>query len=54
MVEIEELLKRGFSKYRIAKETGVSWNTVQLWSKGIYKPKLKHSEKIKKLLIEKE
>ena len=52
MVEIEELLKRGFSKYKIAKEIGVSWNTVQLWSKKIYSPKSEHLEKIKELLRE--
>lgn len=28
-----------FSKYRIAKELGVSWNTVHMWYLGIFKPR---------------
>lgn len=35
---IDELLKLGYSKYRIAKECGVSWQTVQMWYKGVYEP----------------
>ena len=37
---IEELVKQGISKYRIAKECGVTWNTVQAWYRGFYEPSL--------------
>ena len=43
---VEELVKKGYSKYRISKEIGVSWNTVQLWYKGVYKPTPSHQEGI--------
>lgn len=49
---IDELLRRGVSKYKIAKKVGVSWNTVQLWHKGIYQPRVEHLEKLKELLNE--
>lgn len=44
---VSDLLKTGISKYRIAKEVGVSWNTVNLWSKGVWKPSTEHQEAIK-------
>ena len=50
MTTIEELRQRGFSKYKIAQKVGVSWNTVHLWVKGIYKPKPEHLQKLNELL----
>ena len=41
---LEELLKQGISKYAIAKKCFVSWNTVNLWSKGVYTPTTKHED----------
>ena len=38
---------RRMSKYAIAKHVGVSWAAVQLWSRGVFKPK---AENMKKLL----
>lgn len=37
---------RGMSKWAIARQTGVSWNTVALWYKGVYSPKDEHREKL--------
>ena len=42
---VKELLDKGWSKYKIAKEMGVSWNTVHLWSKGVFKLSAKHEER---------
>jgi len=41
-----DLHKKGISKYRIAKELNVSWNTVSLWIKGVYKPTSKHQRRL--------
>lgn len=42
-VSVKELVdKHGFSKYRIAKLVGVSWNTVSFWYKGIFSPNKEH------------
>lgn len=39
-MEIIKNLKRlGMTKWRIAKETNVSWNTVNQWEKGTFKPR---------------
>ena len=55
MVEIEELLKQGFQNIEIAKKQVFLGILFSCGVKGIYKPKLKHSEENKKkLLIEKE
>jgi len=43
---LKELSKMGISKYRIAKETGVSWNSVAFWYLGIYKPKVENYNKL--------
>jgi len=37
--DVIKLLKaRGVSKYRIAKQCGVSWQTVHMWEKEVFKP----------------
>lgn len=48
--DAQTLYRRGFSKYKIAKKVGVSWNTVHFWIKGIYNPELENRKKLKKLL----
>ena len=42
--------RRGWSKYKLAKELGVSWNTIHLWDKGIWKPQINRQKKLKELL----
>lgn len=44
--------RRGWSKYKIAKEIGVSWNTVHLWDKEVWAPNKKNSKRLKELLNE--
>lgn len=36
----------GLSKYALAKILKVSWNTVHLWERGVYKPSFIHWERI--------
>lgn len=31
-------LKKHMSKYKIASELNVSWQTVHMWEKGVFKP----------------
>ena len=38
-----------FSKYRIHKSVGVSWNTVLFWYKGVFKPKKRSQDKLEKI-----
>ena len=47
---IQALKKKGFSKWKIAKEINVSWQTVHMWDKGIFKPTKCNEEKLSKLL----
>jgi predicted transcriptional regulator len=44
---VKELVdNKGFSKYKIAKLVGVSWNTVSFWHKGVFWPKEEHQKKL--------
>ena len=38
------------SKYRISKDCGVSWNTVQFWYKGIFTPSEENKTKLEEIL----
>ena len=50
-MEIIKLLKeKGISKWRIAKEIGVTWQTVHMWEKEIFKPSDDKMEKLTSLL----
>ena len=49
---IRQLLEKGYSKYRIAKELKVSWNTVRRWELGTYKPHEEHGIRLLELLRE--
>lgn len=49
----QDLLKMGYSKYKIGKEVGVSWNTVSLWSKNVFKPTEEHQKELERLANEK-
>ena len=42
--------KYGLSKYSIAKDLEVSWNTVHMWYKDVYEPSLKRKERLHGLL----
>lgn len=46
---IEKLRERNVSKWRIAKEINVSWQTVNLWDKGTFNPTSKHYEVLRRL-----
>jgi len=51
---VKTLVEKFFmSKYRISKDCGVSWNTVQFWYKGIFTPKLDNQIKLENILNEK-
>lgn len=44
---IEEIMdKTKWSKYRIAKELGIPWNTLQMWYKGVFTPRKKNMENL--------
>lgn len=38
--------KRNISKYRLAKELGVSWNCLHLWCRGVFHPNKKNKIKL--------
>ena len=42
----EILVERKISKYRLAKELLISWNTLHYWMKGFWKPKEENMVKI--------
>lgn len=42
---IKDLRAQGLSKWAIAKELGVTWNTVYHWEKKTFKPTKEHLEK---------
>lgn len=44
------LKKNGFTKWEISKRLGVHWNTVNAWSKGMFKPSKEKQDILKKLL----
>lgn len=47
---LDELLRRGWSGYRIAKEVGVSRNTIYAWMAGWWNPGAENLKKLKALL----
>lgn len=49
MNEIKKLIDSGMTKYAIAKELDVAWNTVHLWEHGMWKPTKQNAEKVKEL-----
>lgn len=54
-VVVELVKAHGWSKWAIAREIGVSWQTVAFWYKGVYKPKGEHQSKLDSVYrIEKE
>lgn len=50
--KIKELLKKGWTKYRLAKILKVSWNTVHLWERGKHEATKASVEKLETLLNE--
>ena len=47
---LDELLMNGYSKHRIRKELGVSWNTVRRWELGTSSPTEENGMKLLDLL----
>jgi len=47
---LDTLLKRGWSGYRIAKEVGVTRNTIYAWMAGWWQPKAENLVKLEGLL----
>lgn len=50
---VKKLQAQGYSKWRIAKEINVSWQTVNLWSRGVFQPTPQHYEVLQKWIEEK-
>lgn len=44
------LSEKQISKYRLAKILNVSWNTIQMWHRGVFEANRVHKKNIKKLL----
>lgn len=51
---IKQLNKKGVSKYRIAKLMKVSWNAVDMWSRGVWQPSEGNKIKMNDLFYSKE
>lgn len=50
--DLLNLLKiKGLSKYRIAKELKVSWQTVHAWERGFFSPSSERKEKLMELYL---
>ena len=47
---VNGLKKLGYSKYRIAKELGIAFNTVHFWDKGIWIPNKVNSKALEELI----
>lgn len=47
---IKKLRQKGMTKYRIAKEVGVTWQTVNMWEKDVFIPKADKQSKLEALL----
>lgn len=43
---IKEVVKCGKSKYWIAKNCNVSWQTVHMWSRGVFEPSRENQMKL--------
>ena len=41
--------KKDFSKYRIAKLVGVSWNTVHMWYREVFEPRNAYKAKLEEI-----
>ena len=47
---VERLVdEKGLSKWRVSRVIGVSWNTVQMWYRGVFLPSPQNQEKLKEL-----
>lgn len=47
---IKQLKSKGLSKWKISKLLGVSWQTVYMWDKDVFKPNKEHLEKLEEIL----
>ena len=51
---VRKLIKKGLSKYEIAKRLGTSWNTVSFWERGVWQPNEKYEGLLDELIEEME
>ena len=47
---IQELKKRGITKWKMAKACGVSWQTIHNWERGMFQPKKEKADILTKML----
>lgn len=50
---ISTLKERGFTKWKISKLCGVSWQTIHNWERGLFEPKTYRYEALTRILDEK-
>ena len=48
-MQIISELKKRMTKWKIAREIGVSWQSVHAWERGVSKPTPEHEAKLKEL-----
>ena len=46
---VEIILQKGWSKYKIAKTLGVTWQTVNNWHRGRFQPSQTYAVKLKEM-----
>ena len=49
---VQKLISSGWSKYKIAKQLGVSWQTVNNWHKDLFQPSLTYAVKLEQMTRE--
>ena len=49
-IMIEKLLKSGWTKWKISKALNVSWHTVYMWQKEVFRPTKEHLKALEDLL----
>ena len=45
---LKKLKNKGLTKWKISKMIGVSWHTIHMWERGVFKPNKKHLEDLEK------
>ena len=50
---VKQLKDKGFTKWKISKSIGVSWQTINMWEKEVFKPTKDNLEKLNSLLKDK-
>ena len=47
---VKRLKQQGLTKWAIAKQIGVSWQTIHMWEKETFKPTIAHQTQLEELL----